>query len=79
MYSSSLTRQIKRFRGAIHSHSPAARLGILLLALGPVTRSFDKVAYQLLRYQPLPEDWTLPPCAMMSALLGREVQLFTKF
>ncbi|QIZ69369.1 sulfotransferase [Oxynema aestuarii] len=65
MYSSSLTKQTKRLRGAIQSHSPAARLGILSIALSPITRSLDRIAYQLFRHHPLPENWTLPPCAMI--------------
>lgn len=56
--------QIKRLKGALRSGSPAARLGILLKAIGPLSRILDRMMYYLLKTNEV-EQVDLPPCLMI--------------
>ena len=59
-----VTGQIKRLSGAVHSGSPAARLGMLLKTLRPLARLFDKLLYHAINNDEFKES-ELPPCVMI--------------
>jgi hypothetical protein len=56
--------QIKRFIGAISSNHPAARLGILIKAISPLSNSVDKIIYKV-RSIENSSEYQMPPCLMI--------------
>ena len=59
-----VTGQARRLRGAVLSGSAAARLGVLIKALSPFTRLFDKVIYRVFSDSEN-KDEEIPPCLMI--------------
>jgi hypothetical protein len=60
----SIFAQIRRFLGALRSRNPAAYLGILLKAIGPLTHLFDQMIYSFSNSnKTIIRD--IPPCVMI--------------